>query len=175
MNDKLMSYRGFSSQNTDAESLRDLVEKQSEMLNFLVEVEKQKMNSYIAYNSSNQGLWQFKHAESFKRLRKYISKLEECFEDYRDRVQYLGVIKDTLEKLKNDLDKEIYKYERRIVIVIHQSIHKCKAEEISEEHLKVLLTCMEILFEGSCTREDLQKVDRMLRKSELNWIVGDME
>ncbi|MFC7443253.1 hypothetical protein [Laceyella putida] len=122
---------------------------------------------------SSNSLWHFMHAETFAKLRKYFTYLEEHFDEMHDRTQSLGIIKDLLHQLKNDLNPDLYKYERRICLIIHDAIHKAKAERLTPAHLTVLSRAFETLFQGQCDKHIFRQVDQLLRHHDLNWIIGD--
>lgn len=121
----------------------------------------------------NGGLWFFKYKDLFQKLKNYMDDLINCFDDPRDKIQNIGVIKDLIYELKNKLNKESYKYERRICVVLYDSLLKNKAERIDINHLDILNQCFEILFKGNCKQDDFRLVDKKLREADLNWIIGD--
>jgi hypothetical protein len=118
-------------------------------------------------------LWRFMHADAFSKLRKYFTLLEERFDDMHDRVQTLGIIKDLLHQLKNELHPDLHKYERRICLIIHDAIHKTKAERLTAEHIDVLSRSIDALVNGNCNKQTFRRVDQWLRHHGLNWIMGD--
>lgn len=126
----------------------------------------------IAKPNTNS-LWHFMYDEPFAKLRKTITSLEANFDEMHERTQLLGIIKDLLHQLKNDLNPSIYKYERRLCLIIHDAIHKTKAERLTSAHLSVLSRAITTLCQGNCTKETYRQIDRLLRHHDLNWIIGD--
>jgi hypothetical protein len=145
-----------------------------EMMKWLVKNEQNKHKHFYTDDTTETGLWHFKHSEMFNKLKKYLTLLSESFDDTIDRIQYLGMIKDNVKLLKDALNKEEYKYERRICIAIHDAIHKARAEDLEANHLDALVFSFQILFQGDCTKFDFLQVDKRLRKSGISWIVGDV-
>ncbi|WP_059051348.1 hypothetical protein [Paenibacillus senegalimassiliensis] len=119
-----------------------------------------------------ESVWFFQYKETFKKLRSYVKELEETFENYAERICSLGAIKDEVDYLIKQLDKDLYKYERRLCIVIYDSIIKVKAEDLTYKHLEVLRESFEVLFRGQCDQTQFKQVEKALRKCGLNWIVG---
>jgi hypothetical protein len=160
----------FPDNQPELHKILSIVEQQQKMMEFLVKTEEKRHGGDD--KTMEQGFWFFKHKEIFLKLKEYIKKLEDNFDDPYDKIQYLGVIKDFVLQLKKDLNKETYNFERKLCIVIYDSIHKAKAEQLDEIQLKVLKDSLETLFKGNCTRNDLRVVEKNLRSSGLNWIIG---
>jgi hypothetical protein len=97
------------------------------------------------------------------------------YDDVADRIQYLGVIKDLVQSLKNEMDPDRFQYERRICVMLYDSIHKAKAEKVTKAQAEVWTDVMQVLIRGECDREDWLKLSKQLRTSGLSWIVGDGE
>ncbi|NRS51757.1 hypothetical protein [Brevibacillus sp. HB2.2] len=145
-----------------------------DMVKILYKAEQNRQKHYFAEETTETGLWHFKHADIFNKLKKYLTLLTESFDDIIDRIQYLGMVKDNVLLLKNALNKDLYKYERRVCIAIHDAIHKARAEDLEANHLDALVFSFQILFQGDCTKFDFLQVDKRLRKSGISWIVGDV-
>ncbi|MGM1022551.1 MAG: hypothetical protein ACQEXV_18975 [Bacillota bacterium] len=142
--------------------------KMMKMLEYLVKAEQKKQLEEPEIDS----IWFFQHKDTFRKLRKYVEDLEETFGDKLERIVTLGAIKDEVEYLTKQLDRDVHKYERRLCIVIYDSIVKVKAEEMSIQQLETLGTSFQVLFSGKCNQTQFKEVEKMLRRSGLNWIVG---
>ena len=121
----------------------------------------------------HRGFWYVKYHRIFEKLEKYVDTLFMNYDDVADRIQYLGVIKDLFQNLKNQIDGNRFQYERRICIMLYDSIHKAKAENVTKDQAEVWFDVMRVLIRGECNRDDWLKLSKQLRKSGLSWIVGD--
>ena len=125
--------------------------------------------------SEHRGFWHRKYHRTFDKLESYMDFLLRNYDDVVDRIQYLGVIKDLVQGLMNQLDPTRFQYERRICIMLHDSIHKTKAENVSNAQAEVWADVIQVLIRGECNREDWLKLSRQQRINGLSWIIGDDE
>ena len=138
-------------------------------------LEMLQQSRYAQPEGEHRGFWRVKYHRKFEKLEKYMDMLLVNYDDVADRIQYLGVIKDLVQSLKNEMDPDRFQYERRICVMLYDSIHKAKAEKVTKAQAEVWTDVMQVLIRGECDREDWLKLSKQLRTSGISWIVGDGE
>jgi len=153
----------------------DTLQKIEDFNKIFVRIFRNAMSRDEESISEPDEIWDNRNQETFSKLQTYLDLLSQTFDDVIDRIQYLGVIKDIIYSLKNSLDVEFYKYERRICIMIYDAIHKLKAEEMKMDQLDTLNDVFGILYAGRCAKQQYTYVDKALRNNGLSWIVGHID
>ena len=174
MDSNVLSFarKGEYSYNEENVEFYGIHEKLDEVLSVINDIRDSNVNSlnrleYI--NEDNNKVINEKDV-ILRRIDLLFKDLISEFDDEIERLQYVCLLKEQLKKLKKITNKSTDKYYYRSCIIIHDSIVRLKAENLTEKQVEVLKYLIGKLQQNSIDSNEFDEIDEILVQNDLDWI-----